>query len=186
MESKVPNCGRGEVMLQLLAAVISTALFGCGGRVYLDSWQPDPLEDGQGLPRAVSEAIAVRASDLPHIEAAGGRFLGHHQARKGWARRAGSTGGTHFLYVEDSAPSSADCVSFRGAPFCGSPGERRYSRVAVFRVTSTRWHELPFHLIPPRSVVRTGTRASAWRDNCRVHNSYGRVNCSRRVRVVQR
>jgi hypothetical protein len=174
-------------LARMLVALFSTvALAGCGGRVYLDSWQPERLEDQQGLPRVVSEAIAVRASDLPHLEAAGGVFLGHHEARKGWARRAGSTGGTHFLSVEDSAPSSADCVAFRGARLCESRGERRYSRVAVFRVTSTRWHELPFHLIPPRSVVRTGTRASAWRDDCRVHNSWGSVNCSRRVRLVRR
>lgn len=176
---------KGYPRVCALAALCLATLVGCGGRIYLDSWQPIRQEHQPGLPRVVSEAIAIRSSDLAHIEAAGGVLLGHHEARKGWARRCGSTGGTHFLSVEDSAPSAAECTSFRGVRLCESRGDRRYGRVAVFRVAPERWHELPVHLVPPRSVMMPTVRASAWRDDCRVHNSWGSVSCSRRVQLVR-
>ncbi len=175
-------------MLRTWAVVgVALLLVGCGRRVYLDSWQPERLEHQQGLPRTLTEALVMRAIDLPHLQAAGGEFVGHHEARSGWARRVASTGGTHFVGVEDRAAiTRTPCVTYGAVEVCESRSRRRYSRVAVFRVPEQRWHELPVHLIPPLSVVLNGVRASAYRDDCRVHNTWGTTSCSRRVRVVLR
>lgn len=171
----------------LLVFLGSLLLCACGGRVYRNSWQPDQIEHQQGLPRLLSEALVVHASDLDRIASAGGAFIGHHEARKGWARRAASTGGTHFIAVEyGQASTRTRCIPLGNAVFCESSSRSNYSRVAVFRVPPERWRELSPHLIPPLSVLLPGVRASAYREGCRVHNSLGTTRCSRRTRVVVR
>jgi hypothetical protein len=96
---------------RLLVLWVALWLGACSNKVYLDSWQPERLEHQRGLTRLLSEALAMRAVDLPRVNAAGGVFLGHHEADTGWARRVASTGGTHFIAVEHGAATMrSECV----------------------------------------------------------------------------
>ncbi len=153
-------------------------------KVFLSTWEPATLEYQQGLPRLVSEALVVRDSEIEALIAAGGTLIGYQNAEKGWARRVASVGGSHFLPVERSSHTRVGCFPAFGAVLCRSGEHTDWMRVAVIRVEPTRWHELPPHMIPPQSIAMPGVRATAWRTNCKVHNTRGTVRCRDSWRVV--
>ena len=174
--------------MRALVVVLALTLAACstvwGSRVYTDTWQPIVASGASGYPRLVSDALLIRESDLDAIIAAGGELIGYHEAEKGWARRAGSTGGTHLFPVETRERTWTTCRPAWNAVICESFDQSRWWRVAVVRVPPERWHELPPHLIPPESVLEEGVRPSALRTECRVHNSYGTTKHCRDWRII--
>lgn len=163
-----------SVLLALAACSLSTT-------VYRDTWQPVDIHDAARR-RLLTAALLVRSEDLEALQHAGGELIGYHEASKGWALRAASTGGTHFVPAAAAMGSRTDCVSVQptnliGFSQCTSSITSRWTRVAVFRVEPKRWHELPVWLIPPAEDIEAGIEASAWRVGCDVARGRGGVRC---------
>jgi hypothetical protein len=150
--------------------------------VYRDSWQPISVADTNGRRRVLVAALLVGSDDLEALQAAGGTLIGYHAAEKGFALRAGSTGGTHILPVAEIEQNRSGCFSLQptnlvGFSQCTSSARSRWTRVAVFRVEPDRWHELPVWLMPPAMVMIEGVSATAWRNGCNVEYGRGGVSC---------
>ncbi len=168
----------------LLLALALSASACVPSKVFLSTWEPVSIEYQRGLPRLVSEALRVRDDELEALAAAGGALIGYQNAEKGWARRVGSVGGTHFLPVERSSHTRVGCFPVFGTVLCRSSRHTDRMRVAVVRIEPNRWHELPPHMIPPQSIMMPGVQATAWRTDCKVHNTRGTVRCRDSWRVV--
>lgn len=163
-------------------AGVGIALLGCTSttKVYRDSWQPVSAQYAPGLPRLVVNALLIEEpQELDALQACGGTFIGWHAASRGFAIRAGSVGGTHFVPVAQDGPSTrASCYSWANTTICSArEREGAWTRVAVFRLEPDRWHLLPPHLIPPEEdVVSQG--ATSVRTGCGLPNKhYGTVRC---------
>ena len=172
------------VPVVLLASVLAACSH--GPRVYRESWEPE--ERGSApAPRVLVAALLLKDnSDIEIMNHAGATLIGWHDAKNSWALRAASTGGTHFAPVEVPAPVvRSACYPWGDTTLCSAgPKPRRWSRVAVFRLTPDRWHALPPHLIPTDGAVM-GVTASAVRSGCRpVHDDDGIVRCNRGWQVV--
>ena len=124
--------------------------------VYRGTWEPATRGRNDVPSRAVVSAIRVRFADLELLRSAGAALIGWHSTSKGWALRAGSTGGTHFLPTEQTTPTSSTtlCTPVFGMVLCGSSqDEGHWTRIAVLRVDPRSWDQLPPHLIPPESDI---------------------------------
>jgi hypothetical protein len=170
-------------LLCLVGALVLAC--GCGHSattVYRDSWQPIAVADANGRQRVLVATLLVGSDDLESLQDAGGTLIGYHAAKKGFALRAGSTGGTHILPVAETEQSRSDCFSLQptnlvGFSQCTSSVKSRWTRVAVFRVEPDKWHELPVWLIPPSAEMIEGVPATAWRSGCHVEHGRGGVRC---------
>jgi hypothetical protein len=139
-------------------------------------------------PRLVVAALAVmRNEDAIALQQAGAELLGYHEARKGWALRAASTGGTHFIPVEQAQPNHVmNCSTWTGYTACTSTARAgRWTRIAVLRLPPDQWHRLPPHLVPTEDAVLSGVPASAVRYGCGVHNALGTTKCDSDWRIAR-
>jgi hypothetical protein len=178
---------RPIVKLVLPSLVVFAFLSACSTKVYRDTWQPLPRTQDDNWPRLVVAALAVtRNEDAMALQQAGAELLGYHETRKGWALRAASTGGTHFIPIEHSQPDYLVNCTWAGYSTCTStarPG--RWSRIAVLRLSPDEWHRLPAHLIPTEDAVLPGVPASAVRYGCGVHNALGTTKCDSDWRIAR-
>ncbi len=181
-------------MRRRLALCLAIVLISCRAStttIYRDTWQPLDVRDVAGRPRLLVTALSIDTSALDAIRQAGATLIGYHATHGGWALRAGSTGGTHFIPISAVSTDRTNCTALQPTDWlsfsrCASQTTSHWTRVAVFRVEPSRWHELPVWLIPPlRDVVR-GVAYSAARDGCQAHRGDGTVRCGGAWTIVAR
>jgi hypothetical protein len=180
--------GRSLRLVAGLAVLLIGPLTSCvRGRAYRDSWRPEESAGAAAAsPRVLGAAVLLGGNvDVDVMRRAGATLIGWHDINRGWALRAGSTGGTHFLPVEVLPVVRPECYRWGDTPLCWAGKKPRlWVRIAVFRLEPDRWHTLPAHLIPT-DVDLIRTTASAVRTGCRGgHLHYGTVRCNRGWRVV--
>lgn len=173
-------------MLRTLAPLIALVC-GCASStttIYRDSWQPLAARDSGGVSRLLIAAIVVRGEDLSSLQTARAEIIGYHAVTKGWALRAGSTGGTHFVPVSEVSRSRTDCASWKGFTSCVSGESSSWTRVAVLRVEPENWRLLPPHLIPPANDLVDAVSGAVVRNGCSVNRGRGEVHCSNDWKLV--
>lgn len=170
------------MMNRLLPLACPLLLAACGTtNVYRDTWQPLSLEVERSARPVVKTALLIEhPPEMQALESAGATLLGYHQARDAWARRAGSTGGTHFMpVVADEGSEQRNCNKLQaGGVGCVTHTDRgEWTRIAVYRVAPERWGMLPPYLVPLKQTLQRGTKASAIRSGCEVDQARGTTKC---------
>ena len=177
------GCGRvgrkGVCVGLLLLAVLASGCARKNRAVWRDTWEPLSAEDAMRT-RVVTVALQAGPADVDALLRAGGRLIGYHRTTKGYALRAGSTGGTHFLPVEQTASrTTATChTSPRlGLTSCVASSHAKWTRIAVVRVEPDRWRELPPSLVPLEDQYSLKQPDAVVRTECKVHRGWGHTKC---------